>query len=76
MSLTAIIHTQLKDITTWDTPFLNAILSAGNNLYTYVSNSIKKDLLLLTDISEFISVLIIKFIIYKYMVTHLLVMYL
>ena len=56
MSLTAIIHTQVKDITTWDSIFLNTILSFGNNLYTCISKSIKKELLLLTDVPELISV--------------------
>ena len=56
MSLTAIIHTQVKDITTWDSIFLNTILSAGNKLYTCISKSIKKELLLLTDVPELISV--------------------
>ena len=42
MSLTAIIHTQVKDITTWDSSFLNTILSVGNNLYTCINNSLKK----------------------------------
>ena len=41
-SLTVIIHTQVKDITTWDSSFLNTILSVGNNLYTCINNSIKK----------------------------------
>ena len=41
MSLTAIIHTQVKDITTWDSSFLNTILSVGNNLYTCINNYIK-----------------------------------
>ena len=56
MSLTAIIHTQVKDITTWDSIFLNTILSVGNNLYTCISKFIKKSLLLLTDVPELISV--------------------
>ena len=58
MSLTAIIHTQVKDITTWDSIFLNTILSVGNNLYTCISTckSTKKELLLLTDVPELISV--------------------
>ena len=41
MSLTAIVHTQVKHITTWDTSFLNTILSVGNNLYICIANSIK-----------------------------------
>ena len=56
MSLTAIIHTQVNDFTTWDSIFLNTILSVGNNLYTCISKSIKKELLLLTDVPELISV--------------------
>ena len=34
MSLTAIVQTKVKDITTWDSSFINKILSIGNNLYT------------------------------------------
>ena len=45
-----------KDITTWDSMFLNTILSVGNNLYTCISKFIKKSLLLLTDVPELISV--------------------
>ena len=55
MSLTAIIYTRVKDITTWDSSFLN-IISVGNNLYTIINNSIKKYFLLLTDVPEIISV--------------------
>ena len=43
MSLTAIIHTQVKDITTWDSTFLNTILSVGNNLYTCISKSLENN---------------------------------
>ena len=48
----------MKDITTWDSMFLNTILSVGNNLYTCISTckSTKKELLLLTDVTELISV--------------------
>ena len=43
MSLAAIIHTQVKDITTWDSIILNAILSVGNNLYTCISKSLENN---------------------------------
>ena len=43
ISLTAIIHTQVKDITTWDSIFLNTILSVGNNLYTCISKSLENN---------------------------------
>ena len=56
MSLTAIVQTQVKDITTWDLSFLSTILSVGNNLYTYVHNSVNKDYLLLSDVAEMVSV--------------------
>ena len=56
MSLTAIAQTQVKDITTWDSSFLNTILFVGNNLYTYINNSINKDYLLLSDVPEMVSV--------------------
>ena len=56
MSLTAIVQTQLKDMTTWDSSFLNKILCIGNNLYTYIHNLINKDYLLLSDVPEMVSV--------------------
>ena len=56
MSLTAIVLTQVKDITTWDLSFLNESLSVGNNLYSYIHNLINKDYLLLSDVPEMISV--------------------
>ena len=46
MSLTVIIHTQVKDITTWDLSFLNTILSVGNIRYTCIYNFINNDFLL------------------------------
>ena len=52
MSLTAIVQTQVTDITTWDSSFLNTILSAGNNLYTYIHNSVNHDYLLLSDVTR------------------------
>ena len=56
ISLTAIVQTKVKDITTWDSSFLNKILSIGNNLYTYIHNSINMDYLLLSDVPEMVSV--------------------
>ena len=56
MSLTAIVQTQVEDITTWDSSFLNTILSVGKNLYTYIHNSINKDYLLLSDLPEMVLV--------------------
>ena len=56
MSLTAIVETQVKNMTTWDTSFLNKILCIGNNLYTCIHNSINKDYLLLSDVPEMVSV--------------------
>ena len=52
----AIVQMQIKDITTWDSSFLNKILCIGNNLYTYIHNSIGKDYLLLSDVPEMVSV--------------------
>ena len=43
---------------------LNTILSVGNNLYTYIHNSINQDYLLLSDVPEWFQ-LIIKFIVYN-----------
>ena len=39
----AIMYTQVNDMlfTNWDSPFLNIILCAGNNLYICISNAIK-----------------------------------
>jgi hypothetical protein len=56
MSFTAIVHTQIEDITIWNSSFLNKILSVGNNLYTYIHNLINKDYLLLSDVPEMVSV--------------------
>ena len=56
MSLTAIVQTQVKNMTTWDSSFLNKILCIGNNLYTCIHNSVNKDFLLLSDVPEMVSV--------------------
>ena len=56
MSLTAIIHSHIVDVNIWDTSLLNNILYAGNNLYTFISNSVNKSYLLLTDVPEMVSI--------------------
>ena len=56
MSLTANVQTQLQDMTTWNSSFLNKILCAENTLYTYFRNLINKDYLLLSDVPEMVSV--------------------
>ena len=50
MSLTAIVHSHITNVNAWDFSFLNFILHAGNILYTCISSSIYKDVLLLTDV--------------------------
>ena len=55
MSLTSIVYNQIQDVSDWDSFFLNTILISGNSLYTCLSNSVNKDLLLLTDVPEMIS---------------------
>ena len=51
MSLTAIIFRYIKlHIDTWDYPDLNNILYHGNCLYDCIKCSVKKDVLLLTDV--------------------------
>ena len=55
MSLTAIVYNQLQNVSTWNSSSLNAILANGNSLYIYISNSIRKAFLLLTEVPEMIS---------------------
>ena len=55
MSLTAIVYNQLETVSTWNSSSLNTILLNGNGLYNYISNSIRKDFLLLTEVPEMIS---------------------
>ena len=55
MSLTAIVYNQLQTVSTWNSTSLNTILTNGNSLYIYISNSIGKDFLLLTEVPEIIS---------------------
>ena len=56
MSLTAIIYNHITNANEWDSTVLNSILCAGNNLYSFISNSVKKSYLLLTDVPEMVSV--------------------
>jgi hypothetical protein len=56
MSLTAIIYNHITNANEWDSTVLNDILCAGNNLYSFISNSVKKSYLLLTDVPEMVSV--------------------
>ena len=55
MSLTAIVYNQSQTVSTWNSSSLNTILLNGNGLYIYISNSIRKDFLLLTEVPEMIS---------------------
>ena len=56
MSLTAIIYNHITNANEWDSTILNSVLCAGNNLYSFISNSVKKSYLLLTDVPEMVSV--------------------
>ena len=56
MSLTAIIYNHITNTNEWDSTVLNSILCAGNNLYSFISNSVKKSYLLLTDVPKMVSV--------------------
>jgi hypothetical protein len=56
MSLTAIIYNHITNANEWDSTILNSILCAVNNLYSFISNSVKKSYLLLTDVPEMVSV--------------------
>ena len=56
MSLTAIIYSHIINVSTWDSSLLNDILCAGNNLYSFISNSVNKTYLLLPDVPEMVSV--------------------
>ena len=56
MSLTAIIYDYITNVNAWDSELLNDILRTGNNLYSFISDSVKKSYLLLTDVPEMDSV--------------------
>ena len=55
MSLTAVVYNQLQNVSTRNSCSLNTVLASGNSLYIYISNSICKDFLLLTEVPEMIS---------------------
>ena len=56
MSLTAVLHNQLKNVDEWDSSFLNDTLCVGNSLKSCLSNSINKPFLLSTDLPEMVSI--------------------
>ena len=56
MSLTAIVYNNIHCVNVWDSSTLNTILFIGNSLYTFISSSVNKDFLLLTDVPEMVSV--------------------
>ena len=56
MSLTAIVFKNIKYIFNWDSSVLNNILLHGNSLYSCIKGSVKKDLLLLTDVLDMVSI--------------------
>ena len=56
MSLTSIVYSNILFVNIWDRTTMNTILVAGNSLYDCISRSIKKDLLLLTDVPEMVSI--------------------
>ena len=55
IKLQYIVYNEIKSVSIWDTSFLNTVLVDANSLYCYISKSVKKDLLLLTDVSEMVS---------------------
>ena len=55
MPLTAIIYNHITNANTWDSTILDSILCSGNNLYSFISNSVNKSYLLLTDVPEMVS---------------------
>ena len=55
MSLTAIVYNQLQTVSMWNSSSLNTLSLNGNGLYNYISNSVRKDFLLLTEVPEMIS---------------------
>ena len=56
MSVTANIYNNMYCVNMWNTSILNTILFTGNSLYSFISSFINKDLLLLTDVPEMVSV--------------------
>ena len=56
MSLTAIVYNKIHSVNIWDMSILNTILCTGDNLYSIISRSVNKDLLLLTDVPDMVSI--------------------
>ena len=56
MSIYAILYNEIKSVDIWDTSTMNAILANGNNLYGVISQHVKKDFLLLTEVPEMVSI--------------------
>ncbi len=56
MSLTAIIYSHNINVNAWGSSLLNDILCTGNSLYSFISNSVNKSYLLLTDVPEMVSI--------------------
>lgn len=55
MSLAAIVHSKIENVTTWNLFSLTTVLQNANNLYISISKSINKDYLSLTEVPELIS---------------------
>ena len=56
MSLSAIIYHHIEDVNLWTSSTLNNILGIGNNLYTSIRYSVRRnDYLLLTDVPGIVS---------------------
>ena len=56
MSLTSTVYNQVQDVNTWNSFSLDTILLNGNSLYSCISNLVNKDLLLLIDVPELVSI--------------------
>ena len=56
MSLTSIVYNEINSVNIWETCYMNTVLVNGNSLYNCISKSINKDLLLLTDVPEMVSI--------------------
>jgi len=57
MSLTAIIHRQIQDVSLWTNLTLNNTLAIGNNLYSSIRCSLRtNDYVLFTDVPDMVSI--------------------
>ena len=56
MSRYAILYNEIKSVNIWDTSIMNAVLANRNNLYSIISQHVKKDFLLLTEVPEIVSI--------------------